>query len=142
MKRFIEGVERSWSILFPVQLDVYGANENAARLVDALWIRLALRPSGSRAYCASKYRTAVIPSSSTTEDLHLRLAERLELAMIRRCTVEHPSGTLKAWIGATHVFTTRLPKARTEMILHVPAYNMKRIMSVLGTAALIMATKN
>ena len=41
-------------------------------------------------------------------------------------TVEHPFGTLKAWMGATHFLTRTLDKVRTEMSLHVLAYNLKR----------------
>ncbi|OWW18121.1 hypothetical protein AYR66_02785 [Noviherbaspirillum denitrificans] len=64
---------------------------------------------------------------------------RPELAMIRRCTVEHPFGTLKAWMGATHFLTKTLPKVRTEMSLHVLAYNMKRMMKIIGVHRLIAA---
>ena len=52
-------------------------------------------------------------------------------------TVEHAFGTLKAWMGATHFLMKTLPKVRTEMSLHVLAYNMKRLMGILGTAKLI-----
>jgi hypothetical protein len=43
---------------------------------------------------------------------------------VRRQTVEHPFGTLKAWMGATHFLTRTLGKVRTEMSLHVLAYNL------------------
>ena len=46
---------------------------------------------------------------------------------VRRATVEHPFGTLKAWMGATHFKTRTLEKVRTEMSLHVLAYNLKRV---------------
>jgi hypothetical protein len=61
--------------------------------------------------------------------------------MLRRCTVEHPFGTLKAWMGATHFLTKTLPKVKTEMSLHVLAYNMKRMMRIFGTTALIAAMR-
>jgi hypothetical protein len=51
---------------------------------------------------------------------------------IRRQTVEHPYGTLKHWMGATHFLTRTLERVRTEMSLHVLAYNMKRVMNILG----------
>ena len=66
------------------------------------------------------------------ERMQRRINARPELAMIRRCTVEHPFGTLKAWMGATHFLTKTLPKVRTEMSLHVLAYNMKRMMNIMG----------
>jgi hypothetical protein len=67
----------------------------------------------------------------------MRLEARRDVAAIRRRTVEHPFGTLKAWMGATHFLTKTLPKVRTEMSLHILAYNMKRMMRILGTEALI-----
>ena len=58
---------------------------------------------------------------------------------IRRQSVEHPYGTLKHWMGATHFLTRTLERVSTEMSLHVLAYNMKRVMNILGVAALIEA---
>jgi hypothetical protein len=55
----------------------------------------------------------------------------------RRQTAEHPFGTLKAWMGATHFLTKTLPKVKTEMSLHVLAYNMKRMMKILTPEGLI-----
>jgi len=45
---------------------------------------------------------------------------------LRRCTVEHPFGTIKAWMGGTHLLTRRLKNVRSEMSLNVLAYNIKR----------------
>jgi transposase len=73
------------------------------------------------------------------ERMQRRLDARPELAMVRRCTVEHPFGTLKAWMGATHFLTKTLPKVQTEMSLHVLAYNMKRMMQIMGIQRLIAA---
>lgn len=61
------------------------------------------------------------------------------MMQVRRNTVEHPFGTLKAWMGATHFVTKTLPRVRAEMSLHVLAYNMKRVMNILGVSALIKA---
>ncbi|HXX01941.1 MAG TPA: IS5/IS1182 family transposase, partial [Candidatus Acidoferrales bacterium] len=58
---------------------------------------------------------------------------------LRRSTVDHPFATIKAWMGATHFLTKTLPKVRTEMSLHVLAYNMKRAFKILGTRTLIQA---
>jgi hypothetical protein len=62
-----------------------------------------------------------------------------EAGRIRRQTVEHAFGTLKAWMGATHFLTKTLPKVRTEMSLHVRAYNLKRVMQMMGVRPLIQA---
>jgi transposase len=58
---------------------------------------------------------------------------------VRRQTVEHTFGTLKAWMGATHFLTKTLPKVKTEMSLLVLAYNLKRVMRILGIQNLMMA---
>jgi hypothetical protein len=58
---------------------------------------------------------------------------------IRRETVEHPFGTIKSWMGATHFLTKTLDRVSTEMGLHVLAYNMKRAMNLIGTRRLIEA---
>ena len=58
---------------------------------------------------------------------------------IRRQTVEHPFGTLKAWMGSTHFLTKTLEKVRTEMSLHVLAYNIKRLIQMFGVGPLIHA---
>jgi len=60
---------------------------------------------------------------------------------LRRQTVEHVFGTLKAWMGTTHFLTKKLPRVRTEMNLQVLAYNLKRTIKILGTGALIEAMK-
>jgi transposase len=79
------------------------------------------------------------------EDVLDVVQERLdalpEAARLRRQTVEHVFGTLKAWMGSTHFLTKTLPRVRTEMSLQVLAYNMKRAIKVLGTARLIAAMR-
>lgn len=69
--------------------------------------------------------------------------DRLPEAMgVRRQTVEHPFGTLKAWMGATHFLTRTLDKVRTEMSLHVLAYNLKRMITILGVGPLMAAIRS
>ena len=58
---------------------------------------------------------------------------------VRRQTVEHPFGTLKAWMGSTHFLMRTLKHVSTEMSLHVLAYNLKRVMRILGIAPLMQA---
>jgi len=60
---------------------------------------------------------------------------------IRKSTVEHPFGTIKSWMGATHFLTKRLKNVGTEMNLNVLAYNLKRMINIIGQAALIEAIK-
>ena len=60
---------------------------------------------------------------------------------IRRQTVEHPFGTIKAWMGATHFLTRTIERVSTEMSLHVLAYNMKRVIKLLGSEAVMKAMR-
>ena len=71
--------------------------------------------------------------------MQTRLDQTPDAMRIRRQTVEHPYGTIKSWMGATHFLTRTLDKVSTEMSLHVLAYNMKRMMKILGTGALMEA---
>ena len=79
------------------------------------------------------------------EDVLDRMQDRLdrmpEAMGVRRQTVEHPFGTLKAWMGATHFLTRTLDKVRTEMSLHVLAYNLKRMISIFGAGPLMAAIR-
>lgn len=70
-----------------------------------------------------------------------RLDQSPEMMRIRRQTVEHPFGTLKSWMGATHFLTRTLDRVSTEMSLHVLAYNFKRVLNLLGNDALMSAMK-
>ena len=71
------------------------------------------------------------------EQMQARLDHAPGMMRIRRQTVEHPFGTIKAWMGATHFLTRTIEKVSTEMSLHVLAYNMKRVIKLLGSAELI-----
>ncbi len=68
-----------------------------------------------------------------------RLAAKPDAMQIRRATVEHPYGTLKAWMGSTHFLTKTLDHVSTEMSLHVLAYNLKRVINQIGTKQLLEA---
>jgi len=73
------------------------------------------------------------------ERAQARLKEHPDVMRLRRATVEHPFGTLKAWMGVTHFSMKRLRHVNTEMSLHVLAWNMKRAINLLGTRQLIAA---
>jgi transposase len=76
---------------------------------------------------------------SVIEVMQQRLDQDPDKMRIRRQTVEHPFGTLKAWMGSTHFLMRTLKHVSTEMSLHVLAYNLKRVMRILGTAPLMQA---
>jgi transposase len=70
-----------------------------------------------------------------------RIDENPQAMRTRRETVEHPFGTLKMRMGATHFLMKRLPKVATEMALHVLAYNLTRVMNIVGVKPLLAAIR-
>jgi transposase len=75
------------------------------------------------------------------EAMQLRLDRRPDAMTLRRRTVEHVFGTLKHWMGSTHFLMRRLSHVGTEMSLHVLAYNLKRVINVLGIAKTMSAMR-
>ena len=78
---------------------------------------------------------------ASLEKVQDRLDRNPDAMRVRRSTVEHPFGTIKAWMGATHFLCRTLPKVASEMALCVLAYNIKRVMKILGVAGLIEAMR-
>lgn len=68
-----------------------------------------------------------------------RLVRDPDKMRARRQTVEHPCGTIKFWMGATHFLTKTFAHVRTEISLHVLAYNLKRLMRILGIGGTLQA---
>jgi len=75
------------------------------------------------------------------EAVQRRLDENPQAMRDRRETVEHPFGTIKARMGATHFLMKRLKNVRTEMALSVLAYNLTRVMNILGIVPMIQAMR-
>jgi len=75
------------------------------------------------------------------EAVQQRLDRNPDAMKVRKRTVEHVFGTLKHWMGSTHFLTRRLANVGTEMSLHVLAYNIKRVMGILGIEQLIAAMR-
>ena len=75
------------------------------------------------------------------EKVQARLDHNPDAMTVRRSTVEHPFGTIKCWMGATHFLCITLPKVATEMALNVLAYNMKRVMKIMGVGKLLEAMR-
>jgi hypothetical protein len=99
--------------------------------------------------CAIKYRCTTSVQRRITRWQHehvldavqRRLDENPQAMRQRRETVEHPFGTIKARMGATHFLMKGLPRVATEMALHVLAYNLTRVLNILGIAPLINAMR-
>jgi len=79
------------------------------------------------------------------EDVLDRMQQRIDddpsKRALRSMTVEHPFGTIKSWMGNTHFKMRRLKNVATEMALHVLAYNMTRVINIIGVPALIQAIR-
>jgi transposase len=75
------------------------------------------------------------------EAVQRRLDEHPEKMRERRETVEHPFGTIKAWMGATHFLMKTLPRVAAEMALHVLAYNLTRVINIMGIQPLLAAIR-
>jgi transposase len=75
------------------------------------------------------------------EAVQARLDQNPDAMRLRRQTAEHPFGTIKYWMGWTHFLTMTLPKVATEMALNVLAYNMKRVMAIVGVRKLMEAAR-
>jgi transposase len=99
--------------------------------------------------CALKNRctTAVLRRIKRWEHEHVieavqkRLDEHPEKMRQRRETVEHPFGTIKARMGATHFLMKTLPRVASEMALHVLAYNLTRVMNIMGIQPFLAAIR-
>jgi hypothetical protein len=75
------------------------------------------------------------------EAVQARLDRNPDKMRVRRQTAEHPFGTIKSWMGSTHFQMKPLENVSTEMALHVLAYNMKRVMRILGVGGLMEAIR-
>lgn len=73
------------------------------------------------------------------EQMQANLEQMPDAMKVRRCTLEHTFGTLKRWMGATHFLTKTKAHVSTEMSLHVLAYNLKRVMNIMGSSHLMKA---
>ncbi|MBG0808152.1 IS1182 family transposase [Methylosinus sp. H3A] len=97
--------------------------------------------------CALKHKCTPMKHKRVKRWEHEDVLDKMQTALdrmpdamtIRRQTVEHPFGTLKAWMGSTHFLTRTLGKVKTEMSLQVLAYNMKRMINIVGIKSLMGA---
>jgi hypothetical protein len=109
-----------------------------------------------RRYWTTACRTCAIKSRCTTgeqrritrwehehvlEAVQRRLDQNPQAMRQRRETVEHPFGTIKARMGATHFLMKTLPRVGGEMAVHVLAYNLTRVVNIIGTKPLIAANR-
>jgi len=75
------------------------------------------------------------------EEMQAAMDQMPEIMTLRAQTVEHPFGTLKLWMGARHFLMKRLENVKTEMSLHVLAYNIRRMITLFGVPGLIQIVR-
>jgi transposase len=116
------------------------SREEAGKTIRRYWTN-ACRTCTLKAKCTTGYerRIARWEHEAVLERVQARLDRNPDKMRVRRQTAEHPFGTIKAWMGATHFLTRTLPKVATEMALNVLAYNMKRVMAIIGIGGLLQA---
>jgi len=119
------------------------ATEENGKTMHCYWNRAACRecPISSQCTTGLERRIKRWEHEGVLEVMKLRLDQKPDAMQVRKETVEHPFGTIKAWMGATHFLTKTIKRVSTEMSLHVLAYNLKRVMNIMGIGSLIEAIR-
>jgi len=115
-------------------------NEEAGKVLRRYWTTAC-------ATCSLKSQCTTGPERRITRWEHEHLLDIVQQRLDanpramrqRRETVEHPFGTMKARMGATHFLTKTLPKVAAEMALSVLAYNLTRVINIVGIKPLMAA---
>jgi len=117
-------------------------NEEDRKMLRRYWTTACPScPLKSRCTTGPQRRISRWEHEHVLEAVQQRLDGNPQAMRVRRETVEHPFGTLKMRMGATHFLMKRLPKVATEMALHVLAYNLTRVMNIIGVQALVAAIR-
>ena len=122
------------------RLKFYYANEEHGQKLRRYWTN-ACRNCALKHHCTTgkERRITRWEHEHVLEAVQRRLDEDPQAMRRRRETVEHPFGTMKARMGATHFLMKTLPKVATEMALSVLAYNLTRVMNIIGVRPLLAA---
>jgi transposase len=124
------------------QLVYHYTNEEDGKILRRYWTN-ACQGCALKGQCTTgkERRISRWEHEAILEAVQARLDRNPAKMRLRRQTVEHPFGTIKSWMGSTHFQMKTLKHVGTEMALHVLAYNMKRVMSILGVGGLIEAIR-
>jgi len=124
------------------RLKYYYSNEENGLVLRRYWTN-ACRTCAIKHRCTTgkERRITRWEHEHVLEAVQRRLDEHPEKMRMRRETVEHPFGTIKARMGATHFLMKTLPRVATEMALHVLAYNLTRVMNIVGVRPLMAAIR-
>jgi len=114
--------------------------EEKGKAIRRYWSSVCPRcPIKSKCTTGKYRRVSRWEHEAVVEAVQERLDREPERMRARRETADHPFGTIKSWMGSTHFLTRGLPAVSTEMSLHVLAYNLKRVMNIIGAKPLIEA---
>ena len=124
------------------RLKYYYTNEENGQKLRRYWTN-ACRTCAIKAQCTTgkERRITRWEHEHVLEAVQRRLDENPQAMRSRRETVEHPFGTIKVRMGATHFLMKTLPKVATEMALSVLAYNLTRVMNIVGIKPLMAAIR-
>jgi hypothetical protein len=124
------------------QLTYHYTNEEGGKTLRRYWTT-ACQACALKSKCTTgkERRISRWEHEAVLEAVQARLDRNPAKMRERRQTVEHPFGTIKSWMGATHFQMKTLKNVGTEMALHVLAYNMKRVISILGVGGLMEAIR-
>lgn len=99
------------------------------------------RPLKAQCTTGSERRVRRWEHEAVLEKVQRRLNRQPETMLVRKTTIEHVFGTLKHWMGWTHFLTRGIENVSTEMSLSVLAYNLKRVIAILGIARTMKTMK-
>jgi transposase len=117
-------------------------NEESGRTLRHYWTGACRHcPLKSQCAKANERRIKRWEHEHLLDAVQQRLDANPQAMRQRRETVEHPFATLKMRMGATHFLMKRLPKVATEMALHVLAYNLTRVINIMGFQPLMAAIR-
>jgi transposase len=124
------------------RLKYYFTNEEKGLTLRRYWTN-ACRTCAIKHRCTTGVQRRITrwEHEHVLEAVQRRLDENPQAMRQRRETVEHPFGTIKARMGATHFLMKRLPNVATEMSLHVLAYNLTRAINILGSGPMMAAMR-
>jgi transposase len=119
----------------------FTADEGGQKMRIYLTKACRICPLKDRCTTANERRIKRWEHEHVVEAAQTRLDQNPQAMRVRRETVEHPFATLKMRMGATHFLMKTLPKVATEMALHVLAYNLTRVMNIVGIKPFMAAIR-
>jgi hypothetical protein len=124
------------------RLTYHYTNEEDGKILRRYWTA-ACQACALKSKCTTgkERRISRWEHEAVLEAVQARLDRNPDKMRLRRQTVEHPFGTIKSWMGSTHFQMKTLKHVSTEMALHVLAYNMKRVIRILGVDGLMEAIR-